>query len=254
MIEDEGEEAIDVKRLKGREDLKVYGDVFEPQTLKALYKLANRRVFERFRGEISVGKEANVFLAEDEDGAYLALKIYRLGTADFRNFRIYIEGDPRFAYTGSRRKMVKLWTSKEYRNLLRLAEAGVRVPALIDVFGNVLAMEFIGTDGTPSRELRFAPSDTDWGDVFDHLIADVRRAYQKADLVHADLSEYNVLLHEGAPVIIDCGQAVLTVHPRAEEFLRRDVHNVRAFFSRRMEVPSEEDLMAYITGGESNGN
>jgi serine/threonine-protein kinase RIO1 len=48
-------------------------------------------------------------------------------------------------------------------------------------------------------------------------------AWQKARLVHGDFSPYNILWHEGRPVVIDVGQAVIDTHPKAREFLVRDV-------------------------------
>ena len=55
---------------------------------------------------------------------------------------------------------------------------------------------------------------------------------QKAELVHGDLSQYNILNNSGELVIIDCGQAVLTSHPKAEEFFERDVRNMATYFQK----------------------
>ena len=58
--------------------------------------------------------------------------------------------------------------------------------------------------------------------------------YQKAKLVHADFSEYNILLHDGELVVIDVSQAVEHAHPHALEFLRMDISNVNDFFGRKV--------------------
>ena len=50
--------------------------------------------------------------------------------------------------------------------------------------------------------------------------------YQKCGLVHADLSEYNMLWHKDKVYFIDVGQSVEKMHPKAEEFLLRDCENV----------------------------
>jgi serine/threonine-protein kinase RIO1 len=52
--------------------------------------------------------------------------------------------------------------------------------------------------------------------------------------VHADFSEYNILLHEGELVVIDVSQAVEHAHPHALEFLRMDINNVNDFFGRKV--------------------
>jgi len=76
----------------------------------------------------------------------------------------------------------------------------------------------------------------------------MRIMYQTCRLVHADLSEYNVLYHEGKQWIIDVSQAVEHDHPRSLEFLRMDVKNVSDFFrSRNVETLSERKAYAYIT-------
>jgi RIO kinase 1 len=58
----------------------------------------------------------------------------------------------------------------------------------------------------------------------------VRRLYQCCRLVHADLSEYNILVHEGKLVIIDVSQSVDLDHPKALDFLREDCAHINDFF------------------------
>jgi RIO kinase 1 len=70
-----------------------------------------------------------------------------------------------------------------------------------------------------------------WPAHYAALVLCVRTLFHTCRLVHADLSEYNVLLHAGAPHIIDVSQAVEHDHPHAFDFLRADVRNVEAFFA-----------------------
>jgi RIO kinase 1 len=56
--------------------------------------------------------------------------------------------------------------------------------------------------------------------------------YNEANMVHADLSEFNILIYKNKPYLIDLGQGVLLKHPRAFDFLRRDIHNILNHFNK----------------------
>ena len=60
--------------------------------------------------------------------------------------------------------------------------------------------------------------------------------YQTCNLIHADLSEYNMLWYENRVWLIDVSQSVEPFHPQALEFLYRDCTNVVEFF-RKQGVP-----------------
>lgn len=68
--------------------------------------------------------------------------------------------------------------------------------------------------------------------LYVELILAVRKIFQQCKLVHADLSEYNILFHEGHLWIIDVSQSVEQDHPSAFDFLRKDLSNVEEFFGR----------------------
>jgi len=77
--------------------------------------------------------------------------------------------------------------------------------------------------------------------------------YNECHLVHADLSEYNMLWHRGEVVFIDVGQSVEPSHPYGLEFLFRDCLNVSRFFSQRWPsgkagVMGAQELFNYVTG------
>ena len=61
---------------------------------------------------------------------------------------------------------------------------------------------------------------------------ELRKLYQDAGLVHADLSEFNILMHDGVVVIHDMGQSVEKGHQLAHEFLVRDVNNLCRYFEK----------------------
>lgn len=130
--------------------------------------------------------------------------------------------------------MVRVWAEKEMRNLKRLVAAGIRCPEPLEVRENVLVMTFVGdAEGWASPRLKDAslPAEACAG-LYVELLTVVRTMYQKCRLVHADLSEYNILFHEGHLWIIDVSQSVEHDHPHAFDFLRNDLKNVEDFFGR----------------------
>jgi RIO kinase 1 len=105
-------------------------------------------------------------------------------------------------------------------------------------------MEFVGDDAGRGRrlaEVTIENPETAFGVVREY----VRRLYD-AGLVHGDLSEYNLVVHDGELVVIDLGQAVTVHHPNAGEFLERDCRNVADFFSGLGVDVTGEDLLAYV--------
>ena len=203
-------------------DRRVFDQVFDRLTLLSLYKLMTKGHFDTLDFPIARGKEAHVFHGTSENGP-VAVKIFHTSNAVFKNLMQYIEGDQRFGGLSRRhRNLVDIWVRKEYRNLLRLAKWGLRVPEPIAVQKNVLVMEYIGDEIAPAPRLRDTKIENP-EEVFDYLIRFTATAWQKANLVHGDLSAYNILWHEGEAIVIDVGQGVVQNHPRSEEFLVRDV-------------------------------
>lgn len=234
------------KRLKDADQFKVEQSVFDDATLAALYKLVQDGYVDAFGGPISTGKEANVYEALGGEGDAVAVKVYRINASNFRHMRDYLQGDPRFEGIGTdKRQVVVAWTRKEFANLKRAKKAGVRVPTPIAVQRNVLVMELVGL--AEERARRLAEVNVENPQTAYEVVREYMRRLHSAGLVHGDLSEYNMIIHEGELCIIDLGQAVTVHHPNAREFLERDCENVAAFFSRQgLEVTGEE-LMEYVT-------
>ena len=230
------------KRIKGDEDRRVGSEVFDSITLKTLYKLANSGHIHKLNGAISTGKEANVFKGADEDDNFVAVKIYRVTTSDFKKMQTYIQGDPRFnVRTTNKRQLVNAWVTKEFRNLQRAEEAGVKVPKPIVAKNNVLVMEFIGDEeGDAALPMRHSDIQ-DPEKLLTKIINNMKLLYGEAGLVHGDLSSYNILIQNGEPVIIDISQGMTKDHPISEELLNRDIENiVKDFKKLRVEASFEE--------------
>ncbi|QLH74663.1 MAG: serine protein kinase RIO [Methanomassiliicoccales archaeon] len=233
------------------ETRKVLDEVFDQRTMLAIYKFMTGGLIDHLDFPISTGKEGNVFRATTPEGGHVVLKIYRINTATFHSISKYIEGDPRFkGLKGSHRKLIYAWCTKEFKNLTRMLDAGIRVPEPYDFHENILLMEYIGSEERPAPALRSVELSPDVANEFyDEVLKFIKAAYRKAGLVHGDLSEYNILVHEGHPWIIDCGQAVTTDHPNADELLLRDVKNINRYFrSLDVKVKSDEEIMRTVKG------
>lgn len=222
-----------MKRRKDSDEFKVVEGVIDPPTLKALYKLLNRGTLKAVHGVISTGKEANVYRGEDSDRKPVAIKIYRMSTAETDYMMEYIVGDPRFRRVKRRsRVLIPQWALKEYKNLQRYHDAGVPVPKPLAIERNVLVMEFIGDSkkAIPAPLMKNVDVPTPVK-TFNKIISFIELGYTKAELVHADLSEYNILWSKG-PVFIDVSQAVLKNHEHASRYLYRDIQNISNFFHK----------------------
>ena len=236
------------KRIENTEQFKVTDSVFDDATLGALYKLVQDGYVDAFGGPLSTGKEANVYLAQGSE-AELAVKIYRINASDFRAMRDYLDGDPRFEGIGSdKKKVVVAWTKKEFANLRRAREGGVRVPTPKAVQRNVLVMEFLGQNSRRAR--RLSEVNVENPETAYEVVREYMRRLYRAGLIHGDLSEYNVVVHDDQLVVLDLGQAVTVHHPNSRDFLERDCENVAAFFTRQGHDVSTEDLLAYVTDAE----
>ncbi|KZV88926.1 RIO1-domain-containing protein [Exidia glandulosa HHB12029] len=223
--------------MKDKSDRATNEQVLDPRTRLILFKMIGRGLVHEVNGCVSTGKEANVYHALTPEKTHLALKIYKTSILTFKDRDRYVSGEYRFRRGYSRhnpRKMVRVWAEKEMRNLKRLVAAGLRCPEPIEVRENVLVMRFLGdADGWAAPRLKDAvlpPEDVDR--LYRSMLLATRTMFHACKLVHADLSEYNVLYHERELWIIDVSQSVEHDHPSAFDFLRKDLANVDEFFAR----------------------
>ncbi|KAJ1350137.1 Serine/threonine-protein kinase RIO1 [Parelaphostrongylus tenuis] len=228
-----------MKRVKDRADRATVEQVLDPRTRLVLFRLLQRGTLTNIHGCISTGKEANVYHATDGRGSF-AVKVYKTSILTFKDRERYVTGEYRYR-TGyckhNPRKMVAVWAEKEMRNLLRMHEAGLPVPKPLLLKGHVLVMEFIGHDGWPAPLLKNATLTPEIADsLYLQLVRDMRTLYRSCKLVHADLSEYNILVLDDRLYIIDVSQSVEHDHPHALDFLRSDCNNVNKCF-RNLAVP-----------------
>ncbi|XP_068092957.1 serine/threonine-protein kinase RIO1 [Hyperolius riggenbachi] len=252
VTEKSRQKEADNYRVKDKSDRATVEQVLDPRTRMILFKLLTRGVISEIDGCISTGKEANVYHASTSDGQSRAIKIYKTSILMFKDRDKYVSGEFRFRHgycKGNPRKMVKTWAEKEMRNLIRLNTAGIPCPEPILLKSHVLVMGFIGRNATPATLLKNAQlSDSKAREIYLDIIQYMRRMYQDARLVHADLSEFNMLFHNGQVYIIDVSQSVEHDHPHALEFLRKDCANVNDFFVKYgVAVMTVRELFEFIT-------
>lgn len=249
MWEDIEERLKKTKKFKKEKDEDLFEtveEVFDYKTVMALYYVINKGIIEEMRGVVKSGKESRIYWAKGKDDEDLAVKIYLTSSMEFKKGILqYIHGDPRFKVGKNYRKIIYTWAQKEFKNLTEAYSVGVSVPKPIFVYENILVMEFIGVDGVPAPLLK------DWPilnkELLNQILNEVKKLYKEAKLVHADLSEYNIMINEEKPYIIDFGQAVPIEHPMSYEFLIRDVSNILRFFRKAgIETPEEGVVINWL--------
>lgn len=240
-------ENIDNKRIKIIDKSKkraVVESVLDERTLFSLKKITTNGPLNEIVGIINSGKESNVYLAYDNDGKEVAVKIYKIDSNTSKWMRNYIIGDPRFKNVPRNiSKVIYMWAGKEFKNLKRAFKSGVRVPKPLFVTGNILGMEYIGFGTVPAPKLKDLKEISNIDELFKEILHFIKILYQNAKLVHGDLSEFNILYHNQKPVIIDISQAVSTQHPKAEVYLSRDIKNIFHFFEQfGVDLPDPSDF------------
>jgi RIO kinase 1 len=250
---------------KDKSDRATSEQVLDPRTRMLLLQMINRGIVSEVNGCLSTGKEANVYGAlsvpstegEETQPIHRAIKVYKTSILVFKDRDRYVTGEHRFrsGYNkGNNRAMVKVWAEKEFRNLKRLYLAGIPCPEPVYLRLHVLVMGFLGDKkgwAAPRlRDVELLGDDVDeqWRVLYLQMLGLMRRMYQTCKLVHADLSEYNVLYHQKKLFIIDVSQSVEHDHPRSLEFLRMDIKNVSDFFRRKsVNVLSEQSVFGFIS-------
>ncbi|KAL2008486.1 hypothetical protein VTN00DRAFT_6680 [Thermoascus crustaceus] len=256
------------ERVADKSDRATSEQVLDPRTRMILLQMINRNIVSEINGCLSTGKEANVYhavsLPEDGDETATpvqrAIKVYKTSILVFKDRDKYVSGEFRFRQgynKSSNRAMVKVWAEKEMRNLRRIHAAGIPSPEPMYLRLHVLVMGFLGNSkGVPAPRLKDVQFDipdpeAKWRSLYIELLGYMRVMYQTCRLVHADLSEYNLLYHKDRLYMIDVSQSVEHDHPRSLEFLRMDVKNVTDFFRRKgVHTLPERTIFEFITAAE----
>lgn len=206
---------------------------------------------------IKSGKEAAVYRVL-LDGTLIAMKLYKPPEErTFRNTDAYLLG--KFYKNTSERKAIKKkntfgkklihanWIRREYFMLKKLFSLGASIPKPILHIESAIFMELLGDETEVAPRLcDIKLSEEDAKHAFDTILASMR-IFWEFGIVHADLSEYNILFWKKKPYIIDFPQAInRKEHPNAEEILIRDIRNVVRYFRKHMEVDEEAITRVFL--------
>ena len=214
------------------------------KTPKRIQPLVDDGVVDEVLSQLMSGKEATVYVVRCGDEIRCA-KVYKeAAKRSFKQAVQYQEGRKsknsrrqRAMEKGSkygRKQQEESWHNAEVDALYRCAEAGVRVPTPYGCFDGVLLMELVTYDDGDVAPRLNDVSMTEEQAIEDHatVINDVKRMLV-AGLVHGDLSEFNVLVDDYGPVIIDLPQAVdAAANNHAQTMLERDVRNMTEYYGQ----------------------
>jgi RIO kinase 2 len=208
----------------------------------AINALVKAGVIESFGQSLGVGKEADVYDALNANGKRIAVKFHRLGRISFRQTR------RKRGYTREHSTWLfqsHLAAEREFQAMKLVYENGVAVPEPVSQNRHVVAMGMIeGAQLSKCRDIGKPEK------VLKEVLRNLKKAYLKAHLIHADISEYNIILKpDGHILIIDWPQAVKTNHANASELLERDLRNVLLLFSRKFNLDlAAKEACDYVTG------
>jgi len=215
-----------------------YALVFGGYDTLALHALTKKGTVSALGSLIGEGKESVVH--EALGLCPVAIKFHRVGGRSFSSARANREYMPEgghcpWIFASSRS------AEREFAALSAL-HPKVSVPLPVDRNRHAVVMSLV--DGPNLNRCRLDEP----AEVLDEILLNVRAAY-RAGIIHADLSEFNIMVEGGKCVIIDWPQWVEAGHPNAEQVIQRDIENILAFFKRKYKItPLPEDALQCVTG------
>jgi RIO kinase 2 len=207
----------------------------------ALHTLLMRGTISGVGSQIGVGKESDIFEAQDEHGNDIVLKIHRLGRTSFRSVRRnrdYMTGKSKASWL----YMSRLAAIKEFAFMRALYEHGFPTPVPFDQSRHIVAMSRV--QGFPMAQVK---SGKMYGEIPENLfkicLALLRRLAEHG-LVHCDFNEFNLMVDDQCHVtLIDFPQMVSTSHANAAELFDRDIHGLVKFFAMKMRYVPDDSLL-----------
>lgn len=215
---------------------------------------------EKLNGVVGHGKESTVLHAtgrnhEDMPGQEVAIKIFKSdNTMAFKTRDTYNRSkcpSYKFDKPKSKNDSLNKWAERGFKNLKLLRRTGINCPDAISLKKHVLVMTFLGNDARPSPQLRAAKlNESQLRQSYRQVVDIMVNMYQKCELIHGDLSEYNLLWHNDQVYVIDVSQSMFSSHPNANSFLFRDCKNILDFYQKSglTEILGVNELFKLVCG------
>ncbi|MBY8983659.1 MAG: serine/threonine protein kinase [Candidatus Lokiarchaeota archaeon] len=201
--------------------------------LLALHTLVEKNVISQLGPLIGKGKESDVYSCLDDDENIYAAKFFRMGRTSFRSIKKFRDllgdrGHISWLYVN------RLAARREFEALEKIYKLKLNTPKPIDYNRHVIIMSYLR-----GKELVYYKKIKNPQKIFDRIIKQIKIIFQKVDMIHGDLGEFNVVLDEkGNILIIDWVQWVSRDHPNAYSLLERDLVNICSYFRKKFNVES----------------
>lgn len=199
--------------------------------LLALHTLVEKSIISQLGPLIGKGKESDVYSCMDDNENIYALKIYRMGRTSFKSikrFRDLIGERTHHSWLYINRLAAK----KEFEALETIYKLSLNTPKPIGYNRHIVVMSYLR-----GKELVYYKDIQNPEKIFNKIIKQMEIIYKKANMIHGDLGEFNVVLdEEGNILIIDWLQWIPSDHPNATSFLKRDIRNLCNYFQKKYKV------------------
>ena len=201
--------------------------------LLALHTLVEKNIISQLGPLIGKGKESDVYSCMDDDKNIYAAKFYRMGRTSFKSIKqlrdiIGERGHLSWLYIN------RLAAKKEYEALEKIYRLNLNTPNPIGYNRHIIIMSYLR-----GKELVYYKRIKKPLKIFNRIIKQYRVIYKKANMIHGDLGEFNVVMDEkGNILIIDWLQWVPSDHPNAKSLLERDIENICNFFRKKHKIIS----------------
>ena len=198
-----------------------------------LHTLVERGTISQLGPIIGKGKESDVYGCMDDNENIYALKIYRMGRTSFKNIKMLR------SFLGNRKHLSWLYVNrlaakKEFDALSKIYELKLDTPKPIGFNRHMIVMSYLR-----GKELAYYHNLKNPSKIFNKIIKQIKIIYQKANMIHGDLGEFNIVVdNKGNILIIDWLQWIPSDHPNARSILERDIENLCNFFQKKYNIES----------------